>query len=178
MCAYITTVLWGANFGGWLSYWNSLLAIKTDSMEKSTLENVTVFWSRNSSHFIKPICLLSCPQNTFHRLVSQIITFLFCGCYGAQRNRVSGSWTQMFHITVTQINCCTMFVTPQTQPVSYIHSLDTIVQSPPVNRAIWQRRFSIFYVSGEGEWCCQVAWPWIAFGLKWSRGLVHSVLSP
>jgi len=34
-----------------------------------------------------------------------------------------------------------------------------IVQGPPVNLAIWQRRFSIFSVSGEGECCCQVAWP-------------------
>jgi len=193
-------------------------------MEKSSFENVTVVWSRNSSRFIEPICLLSCPQNTFHRPGSQIITFLFCGCCGAQRNRVSGTYlrtylltyllthsmvqspseanwfaasqeiphisrnpmvhyrthkrpppvsilgqpnpvhiptshllkihpniihpskprspqrppslrfpparpytpsgsrTQMFHITVTQINCYTMFVTPQTQPVPYIHT--------------------------------------------------------
>ena len=33
------------------------------------------------------------------------------------------------------------------------------VQGPPANRAIWQRRFTIFTLSGEGEWCCQVAWP-------------------
>ena len=38
--------------------------------------------------------------------------------------------------------------------------------------------FSIFTMSREGEWCCQVAWPWIAFSLIWSRGLVHCVLSP
>ena len=25
------------------------------------------------------------------------------------------------------------------------------IQDPPVNRAIWQRRFSIFSVNGEGE---------------------------
>ena len=31
------------------------------------------------------------------------------------------------------------------------------IQGPPANRAIWQRHFSIFRVSGEGEWCCQVA---------------------
>ena len=33
------------------------------------------------------------------------------------------------------------------------------IQGPPVNRAIWQRSFPIFSVSGEGERCCQVAWP-------------------
>jgi hypothetical protein len=33
------------------------------------------------------------------------------------------------------------------------------IQGPPVNRATWQRCFSIFSVSGEGERCCQVAWP-------------------
>jgi len=26
-----------------------------------------------------------------------------------------------------------------------------LIQGPPVNRAIWHRRFSIFSVSGEGE---------------------------
>jgi len=29
--------------------------------------------------------------------------------------------------------------------------LDDIIQGPPVNRAIWQRHFSIFSLSGEGE---------------------------
>ena len=52
------------------------------------------------------------------------------------------------------------------------------IQGPPVNRAIWQRHFSILAWAGEGEWCCQVAWPWIAFSLKWSCGPVHSALSP
>jgi len=127
MCVYITTVLWSANFSGWLSYWNILLAIKTDSMEKSTLENLTVVRSRNSSHFIEPICLLFYPRNTFHGPGSQIISFLFCGCYRTQGNRVSSSRTQKVLITATQINCCTMFVTPQTQPVQYILSLDTTV---------------------------------------------------
>jgi len=41
-----------------------------------------------------------------------------------------------------------------TQRILHLHVwsvVQTVIQGPPANRAIWQRRFSIFSVSGEGE---------------------------
>ena len=42
-------------------------------------------------------------------------------------------------------------ITRGTLAAQYVQLFYPFIQGPPVNRAIWQRCFSIFSVSGEGE---------------------------